>query len=170
MVERDYTTQPVHQGYIEPHACLASMAEDGQVQIWSTTTQGHFQVRGFCSRLLNIETSQIRVTPTEIGGGFGGKTVVYLEPVAVMLSKKSGKPVKMVMSRDEVFRASGPAPGGTVHVKIGAKKDGTIVAAECTILRFQAGAFPGSPRAVRPAGPASPATTSRTSRSSATTW
>ncbi|MFI5002952.1 MAG: xanthine dehydrogenase family protein molybdopterin-binding subunit, partial [Reyranellales bacterium] len=143
VVERDYTTQPVHQGYIEPHACLASMSEDGQVQIWSTT-QGHFQVRGFCSRLLNIETSQIRVTPTEIGGGFGGKTVVYLEPVAVMLSKKSGKPVKMTMTRDEVFRASGPASGGTVHVKIGAKKDGTIVAAECTIA-LQAGAFPGSP-------------------------
>ncbi|MBI3198724.1 MAG: xanthine dehydrogenase family protein molybdopterin-binding subunit [Rhodospirillales bacterium] len=143
VVERDYTTQPVHQGYIEPHACLASMAEDGQVQIWSTT-QGHFQVRGFCSRLLNIETSQIRVTPTEIGGGFGGKTVVYLEPVAVMLSKKSGKPGKRVMSREEVVRASGPAPGGTVHVKIGARKDGTIVAAECTIA-LQAGAFPGSP-------------------------
>jgi CO/xanthine dehydrogenase Mo-binding subunit len=143
VVERDYTTQPVHQGYIEPHATLASASEDGQVQLWSTT-QGHFQVRGFCSRLLNIEASQIRVTPTEIGGGFGGKTVVYLEPVAVRLSQKAGKPVKMVMSREEVFRASGPAPGGTVHVKIGALRDGTIVAADCTIA-LQAGAFPGSP-------------------------
>src|SRR5262249_29425320 len=112
VVEHDYTTQPVHQGYIEPHAALASASEDGQVQVWSTT-QGHFQVRGFCSRLLNIETSQIRVTPTEIGGGFGGKTVVYLEPLAIRLSQKSGKPVEMVMSRGAVFRASGPAPGRT---------------------------------------------------------
>ncbi|HKV00251.1 MAG TPA: xanthine dehydrogenase family protein molybdopterin-binding subunit, partial [Vineibacter sp.] len=143
IVERSYVTAPVHQGYIEPHAALASAAEDGQVQIWSTT-QGHFQVRGFCSRLLNIETSQIRVTPSEIGGGFGGKTVVYLEPVAVRLSQKTGKPVKMVMSREEVFRASGPAPGGTVKVKIGAKRDGRIVAGECTVA-LQAGAFPGSP-------------------------
>ena len=143
VVERDYTTQAVHQGYIEPHATLASAAEDGQVQIWAST-QGHFQVRGFVSRLLNIETSQIRVVPTEIGGGFGGKTVVYLEPIAVLLSRKSGKPVRMVMSREDVFRASGPAPGGTVHVKIGAKRDGTIVAAECTVA-LQAGAFPGSP-------------------------
>ncbi len=143
VIERSFTTQPVHQGYIEPHATLASAAEDGQVQIWSTT-QGHFQVRGFCSRLLNIETSQIRVTPSEIGGGFGGKTVVYLEPVAVRLSQKTGKPVKMVMSREEVFRASGPAPGGSVKVKIGARRDGRIVAAECTIA-LQAGAFPGSP-------------------------
>ncbi len=143
IIERSYVTAPVHQGYIEPHATLASAAEDGQVQIWSTT-QGHFQVRGFCSRLLNIETSQIRVTPSEIGGGFGGKTVVYLEPVAVRLSQKTGKPVKMVMSREEVFRASGPAPGGTVKVKIGAKRDGRIVAGECTVA-LQAGAFPGSP-------------------------
>jgi len=143
VVEEDFSTQAVHQGYIEPHAALAMASEDGQVQVWSTT-QGHFQVRGFCSRLLNLETSQIRVTPTEIGGGFGGKTVVYLEPVAIRLSQKAGKPVKMVMSREEVFRASGPAPGGNVHVKIGATKTGRIVAAECTV-KMQAGAFPGSP-------------------------
>ncbi|MGH8429418.1 MAG: xanthine dehydrogenase family protein molybdopterin-binding subunit, partial [Solimonas sp.] len=143
VIERAYTTQAVHQGYIEPHAALASASEDGQVQVWSTT-QGHFQVRGFCSRLLNIETSQIRVTATEIGGGFGGKTVVYLEPVAIRLSQKSGKPVKMTMTREEVFRASGPAPGGNVKVKIGATKDGRIVAGECTV-EMQAGAFPGSP-------------------------
>ncbi|HYR67265.1 MAG TPA: xanthine dehydrogenase family protein molybdopterin-binding subunit, partial [Reyranella sp.] len=143
VIERDYTTQAVHQGYIEPHAALASASEDGQVQVWSTT-QGHFQVRGFCSRLLNIDTSQIRVTPTEIGGGFGGKTVVYLEPLAIRLSQKAGRPVKMTMTREEVFRASGPAPGGNVKVKIGATKDGRIVAAECTV-EMQAGAFPGSP-------------------------
>ncbi|HLG47755.1 MAG TPA: xanthine dehydrogenase family protein molybdopterin-binding subunit [Reyranella sp.] len=143
VVEESFTTQAVHQGYIEPHAALASAAEDGQVQVWSTT-QGHFQVRGFCAKLLNLDTSQIRVTPTEIGGGFGGKTVVYLEPLAIKLSQKSGKPVKMTMTREEVFRASGPAPGGNVKVKIGAKKDGRIVAAEC-IVEMQAGAFPGSP-------------------------
>ena len=143
IVEQQFTTQPVHQGYIEPHAVLASAAEDGQVQVWCTT-QGHFQVRGFCSRLLGIESSQIRVTPSEIGGGFGGKTVVYLEPVAIRLSQKTGKPVKMVMSRTEVFRASGPTSGGTVDVKIGATKDGRIIAAEC-IIALQSGAFPGSP-------------------------
>ena len=143
IVERTFTTKPVHQGYIEPHATLASASEDGQVQVWAST-QGHFQVRGFCSRLLNMETSQIRVVPTEIGGGFGGKTVVYLEPLAIRLSQKTGKPVKMLMSREEVFRASGPTSGGSVDVKIGATKDGRIVAAECTV-RLQSGAFPGSP-------------------------
>lgn len=143
VVEREFKTKPVHQGYIEPHAVLASASEDGQVQVWCST-QGAFQVRGFCSRLLNLETSQIRVTPSEIGGGFGGKTVVYLEPLAIRLSQRTGKPVKMVMTRDEVFRASGPTSGASMHVKIGATRDGRIVAADCT-LRLQAGAFPGSP-------------------------
>ncbi|MBL8702676.1 MAG: xanthine dehydrogenase family protein molybdopterin-binding subunit [Alphaproteobacteria bacterium] len=143
VVERRYTTQPVHQGYIEPHACLASAAEDGQIQMW-TTTQGHFQVRGFCSRLLNIETSQIRVTASEIGGGFGGKTVVYLEPLAIRLSQKAGKPVKMTMTREEVFRASGPTSGSVMRVKIGAMRDGRIVAVDAEFA-LQAGAFPGSP-------------------------
>ncbi|MFM8989397.1 MAG: xanthine dehydrogenase family protein molybdopterin-binding subunit, partial [Alphaproteobacteria bacterium] len=148
VVERRFRTAPVHQGYIEPHACLASAAEDGQVQLW-TTTQGHFQVRGFCSRLLALETSQIRVMAAEIGGGFGGKTVVYLEPVAIRLSQKAGRPVKMVMTREEVFRASGPTSGSSMRVKLGATRDGRIVAADATFA-LQAGAFPGSP-----VGPAS---------------
>src|SRR6201999_4003786 len=80
----------------------------------------------------------------EIGGGFGGKPLVYLEPLAVALSKKSGKTVKMQMTREDVFRGSGPTSGAAVKVKLGAKKDGTIVAAQ-EILKFQAGAFAGSP-------------------------
>ena len=87
-------------------------------------------VRAYCAKLLGIDISNIRVTPAEIGGGFGGKTLVYLEPLALALSKKSGRPVKMVMTREEVFRASGPTSGATMEVKIGAKKDGTIVAAQ----------------------------------------
>ena len=101
-------------------------------------------VRAYCAKLLGIDISNIRAVPLEIGGGFGGKTLVYLEPVAIALSKKSGRPVKMQMTRDEVFRASGPTSGATIEVKLGAKKDGTIVAAQ-QVLKYQAGAFPGSP-------------------------
>ena len=96
------------------------------------------------AKLLGIDISNIRCTPAEIGGGFGGKTLVYLEPLALALSKKSGRPVKMQMTREEVFRASGPTSGATMEVKLGAKKDGTIVAAK-HVLKYQAGAFPGSP-------------------------
>jgi CO/xanthine dehydrogenase Mo-binding subunit len=143
VVEGRYTTQPVHQAYIEPHACVTSYGADGQATIFSSS-QGHFMVRAYTAKLLGMELSDIRVTPAEIGGGFGGKTLVYIEPVALALSKKSGRPVKIVMTREEVFRASGPTSGAVIEVKIGAKKDGTITAAQA-VLKFQAGAFPGSP-------------------------
>ncbi len=143
VVEGHYTTQPVHQAYIEPHACVVSAAADNQVTIFSSS-QGQFMVRAYCAKLLGIDQSNIRAIPAEIGGGFGGKTLVYLEPLALALSKKSGRPVKMVMSREEVFRATGPTSGGTIDVKLGAKKDGTIVAATA-VLKYQAGAFAGSP-------------------------
>src|SRR5712671_4943743 len=143
IIERRYTTKPVHQAYIEPHACLVSVAADGQCTIWSSS-QGQFMVRAYTSRICDADIASIRAIPAEIGGGFGGKTIIYLEPVAYMLSKKSGRPVKMVMSREEVFRATGPTSGAVVEVKLGAKKDGQITAAR-TVLKYQAGAFPGSP-------------------------
>jgi len=142
IVERKFTTEPVHQGYIEPHACLVSVIED-KCTIWSSS-QGQFMVRAMCSYLTGMPQSDIRAIPAEIGGGFGGKTIVYLEPVALILARKSGKPVKMQMSREEVFRASGPTSGSICTVKIGAKKDGTLVAAH-GIFYLQAGALPGSP-------------------------
>ncbi len=143
VVEGRYTTQPVHQAYIEPHACVVSVAADGQAQIYSSS-QGQFMVRAYCAKLLNWDLSNVRAVPLEIGGGFGGKTLVYLEPVALVLAQKSGRPVKMVMTREEVFRASGPTSGGVIEVKLGARRDGTIVAAQ-QVLKYQAGAFPGSP-------------------------
>lgn len=143
IVEGRYETAPVHQAYIEPHACVCSYQADGQVNIVSSS-QGQFMVRAYTAKLLGINIANIRATPAEIGGGFGGKTIVYLEPLAVALSKQCGRPVKMVMTRDEVFRASGPTSGAVVEVKLGAKKDGTIVAAQAEMW-YQAGAFPGSP-------------------------
>jgi CO/xanthine dehydrogenase Mo-binding subunit len=143
IVEGRYTTEPVHQAYIEPHACLCSYGADGQSTIFSSS-QGQFMVRAYVAKLLGMEIANIRAMPAEIGGGFGGKTLVYLEPLALALSKKSGRPVKMQMTREDVFRASGPTSGAAMEVKLGAKKDGTIVAAR-HVLKYQAGAFPGSP-------------------------
>jgi CO/xanthine dehydrogenase Mo-binding subunit len=143
ILEREFRTPMVHQGYIEPHACLARAGQDGRVSVWCTT-QGPFVVREACAGILGIDAAKIKVTPSEIGGGFGGKIVVYLEPLAIVLSRKSGRPVKMVMSRDEVFRASGPTSGSKVRVKLGAKRDGTLVAASVS-LWYEAGAFRGSP-------------------------
>jgi CO/xanthine dehydrogenase Mo-binding subunit len=143
IVEGKYTTKPVHQGYIEPHACLATYSPDGQITIHSSS-QGHFMVRAYTAKLLGIDLANIRCAPAEIGGGFGGKTLIYLEPVAVALSRKSGNSVKMQMTREDVFRGSGPTSGASIDLKIGAKKDGTIVAAK-QVLKYQAGAYAGSP-------------------------
>lgn len=141
VVEARYTTQPVHQGYIEPHACVAAWGADGQAQIW-VSSQGQFSVRSLTASILGISQADIRVHPLEIGGGFGGKTGVYLEPVAMLLSRKSGRPVRLAMSRDEVFRATGPAPGAVVKLRIGAAADGTLSGAVIDFV-FNAGAFPG---------------------------
>src|SRR6202165_4522261 len=143
VIEREFKTAPVHQGYIEPHAALATVGEDGSTELWGTT-QGHYIVRAHCARLLGLDIGKVRVTATEIGGGFGGKTAVYLEPLAIALSRKAKRPVKMVMSREEVFKASGPTSGATIHVKMGATKDGRFVAGFAE-LKYQAGAFQGPP-------------------------
>ena len=143
IIERTFKTKPVHQGYIETHSCLVSVGKDGNATVWSSS-QGQFMVRAMCAYLTGLEQSDIRAIPAEIGGGFGGKTIVYLEPVALVLARMSGRPVKIVMSREDVFRASGPTSGAKSTVKIGATKDGKIVAAQGT-FSLQAGAFPGSP-------------------------
>ena len=143
IVEREFTTQTVHQGYIEPHASTATWAGDGRLTIW-TCTQGSFAIRSSCAAILDIPESQVRVIPTEIGGGFGAKITTYLEPVAAVLSKKSGRPVKLVMSRKDVFEGTGPTSASLMRTKIGATKDGRITAAQLW-MAFEAGAYPGSP-------------------------
>ena len=143
IVEMSFKTAPVHQAYIEPQGCVARFDADGQCELWSSS-QGHFVVRAYTAQLLGMKVGDLRVYPAEIGGAFGGKTVVYVEPVAVTLARKSGHPVKVVMSREDVFRATGPTSGASMTVKIGVKRDGTITAAE-GLFKLQAGAFPGSP-------------------------
>jgi CO/xanthine dehydrogenase Mo-binding subunit len=142
VVERQFVTPMVHQGYIEPHACLADAHPDGRTSLWCSS-QGHFGIRDMAALVLGMDTGDIRVVPLEIGGGFGGKTIVYLEPLAIKLSQKAGRPVKMVMSREDVFRATGPASGTINTVKIGAKRDGSITAMYADLI-YEAGAFPGA--------------------------
>ncbi len=144
IVEREFNTAMVHQGYIEPQASTAHWRNDGHIDVW-TSTQGAFDIRDQVTELLQQPIARVKVTPTEIGGGFGGKFTAYLDVPAALLSRKSGHhPVKLVMNRAEVLMATGPTSGSYIRVKIGAKKDGTITAAEAE-LAYEAGAFPGSP-------------------------
>lgn len=142
IVEDEFSTKMVHQGYIEPQAATASWATDGQLTIW-TTTQGAFPAREACAQLLDHPISRIKVVPTEIGGGFGGKISVYLEPVVALLSRKTGKPVTMRMDRTDVFEGTGPTPGTSIRMKLGATKDGRFRALYAD-MAYENGAFPGS--------------------------
>ena len=141
VVEREFSTQAVHQGYIEPHACVVDCGQDGKTMIWCSS-QGHFKVRSATATVLRWDTSKIKVIPAEIGGGFGGKTTIYLEPIAALLSARAGRPVKLVMSRADVFAATGPAPGSIIKMKVGARSDGTITTAKAW-LAYENGAFQG---------------------------
>lgn len=142
IIEREFDSAATHQGYIEPQASIANYTDGGTAEVW-TGTQGHFVFRAQIAKLLQMDVSKVKVTPTELGGGFGGKNNVYLEPLAVKLSQKARRPVKMVMTRDEVFRSTGPTSGTNVKVKMGATKDGKITAAWAE-MNYQAGAFAGS--------------------------
>ncbi|MCP5150587.1 MAG: xanthine dehydrogenase family protein molybdopterin-binding subunit [Ectothiorhodospiraceae bacterium] len=143
VVEREFVVEASHQGYIEPHACLASIGPDGQGELWCCT-QGPYMVREITAAMLGMDISKLRVTPSEIGGGFGGKTTVFIEPVTAALSRKANRPVRLVMSREEVFRATGPTSSAKMWVRMGVTRDGRITAADAD-LRYQGGAFAGSP-------------------------
>ena len=143
VIERTFSLSMIHQGYIEPHNATAAWAEDGNITVWSST-QGSFGVRAQTAGMIGVPESRVKVNYVEIGGGFGGKTKVYLAPIAALLSRKSGgRPVKLVMERTAVFEATGPAPGGKIRMKIGVTKEGKVTAAD-TDLIFESGGYPGS--------------------------
>ena len=142
VVEREFSTATVHQGYIEPQTGAALWNNDGQLTVW-TSTQGAFSARDALATVLDLPVSKIKVIPMEIGGGFGGKIPIYLEPLVALLSKKTGQPVKSIMNRSEVFESTGPTSGTYIKVKMGATKEGKITAASA-YLAYEAGAFPGS--------------------------
>ncbi len=151
IVEREFDTKPMHQGYIEPQGCIANYTEDGQVDLWCCT-QAHFVYRSRLAAILEMDISRIRVTVSELGGAFGGKTNFYGEPLAIVLSRKANRPVKIVFTRNEVFRATGPVAGTHSRIKIGVTKDGKFTAAEAEMY-FQTGpatgsAFTNAPQAI----------------------
>ncbi|HQV69333.1 MAG TPA: xanthine dehydrogenase family protein molybdopterin-binding subunit [Thermoflexales bacterium] len=144
IVEREYVTGTVHQGYIEPHNATAIWSSDGQIEIWCST-QGHWGVRQEVSEFLQVPIGKIKVRATEIGGGFGGKLNSYLETLAAALSRKAGhKPVKMTMTRAEILMATGPTSASIIRVKMGCDASGKLTAAKIW-MAYEAGGFPGSP-------------------------
>jgi CO/xanthine dehydrogenase Mo-binding subunit len=146
VVEHTYRIPMVHQGYLEPHAALCQWDAAGILTIWAST-QGMFNLRSEVAEILHIPESQIKVIPMECGGGFGAKIRALVEPIAALLARTTGRPVRHLMTRREELEAGMPAPQVVIRLKTGAKKDGTLMAldAETTL---EAGAFSGAALAI----------------------
>lgn len=140
VLEREFRTTTVHQGYIEPQTGTAAWSGDGRLTIWCSS-QGHFRIREEVASILNLAVSRVKVVPMEIGGGFGGKLRAYVEPIAALLSHKAGRPVKLTMTRAEVLVATGPTYGSYVRVKMGVTSVGRLTAAQAHLV-YESGAYP----------------------------
>ena len=142
VVEHTYRVPMVHQGYLEPHAAIAAYDPHGRITIWAST-QGSFATRAEVADVLEIPEARIKVIPMECGGGFGGKIRALVEPLAVLLSKATGHPVSLVMTRREELVAGMPAPGVIIRLKTGVKQDGTPLALEAETI-LESGAYSGA--------------------------
>ncbi|MGQ9646522.1 MAG: molybdopterin-dependent oxidoreductase [Thermodesulfobacteriota bacterium] len=142
VIEETFSTQIQHQASLETHAALAEVDSYGRIVV-TTTTQKPFAMRRYLSQSLKIPITNIRVIPTKVGGGFGGKLELHIEPYAVLLAKKCGRPVKIVYSRSEEFQTTNPRHQATFRVKSGVKKDGTLVARQVRLI-YDTGAYSGN--------------------------
>ena len=131
--EAVYTTEMVHQAYLEPHACLAQYNSDGTYTV-HTTTQGQFPLRNMLAEVLGVSQNRVRVIPTEIGGGFGGKISMQDEAAAAVLARKAGRPVRIVMTRAEDFLCGVPRAGFHIAIKTGVSRDMRLVARTMDIV------------------------------------
>ena len=131
-----------HQGYLEPQVAVAQVDANGFATVW-TSTQGQFTAELMIARMLGLPLSKLKVVPLEIGGGFGGKIAIHGEAVAVRLAQKCRRPVKLLLTREEVLQGgSGPAAGSLIDIGVAAQKDGGLVAID-GIYRMDAGGLPG---------------------------
>ncbi len=140
-LERTFTSEGVHQSYIEPQAVLVQPDPLGGVTIW-TNTQAPFEVQEVVAEMLGLPESRVRVIPMPVGGGFGGKFTLY-QPLVVAAALAVNRPVRLVLSRMEELAAGNPAPAIQARVRLGAKQDGTLTALEADIL-VDAGCYPSN--------------------------
>jgi CO/xanthine dehydrogenase Mo-binding subunit len=144
VVEREYRTPWVHQSYLEPQVCAATVDPLGNVVVYACT-QALFRTRDTVAAVLGKSPRQVRVVPMPVGGGFGGKFGL-IEPLVAALAVAAGRPVRLAFTRTDEFGAGNPAPSSIFRVKAGVKADGTFLALKGDVI-FDAGAKPGAPAA-----------------------
>jgi CO/xanthine dehydrogenase Mo-binding subunit len=139
VMEHSFTTPIVHQGYMETHAAMVDVSPDGAVTVWSSD-KVPFRVRSLMAEIIGLPITRVRVIPSFVGGDFGGKGMIFDEPLCYYLAHKSGRPVKMVMSRHEEFLAASPRHASIIRLKAGVKRSGEIAAWEASAV-FDSGAY-----------------------------
>jgi len=137
--EQAFTTQRVHQAYLEPHACVVADGPGDRISLWCSN-KVPFQTRQYLAEVLDMDPSKILFQLSPIGGDFGGKGSLMDLPLAYYLARATGRPVKMVMTYDEELTAGNPRHPSTIHIKTGVKKDGTLWAREVKMI-FNSGAY-----------------------------
>ena len=142
VVEDVYRSQGINQGFLEPMACVADVEPNGRLVVYAST-QGPYQIRAALASVLEIPVSRIRVVAMELGGGFGAKLRLAFEAFPALLAMKTGRPIKLVNTREEVFTMNGPRLPVTNYIRSGVMRDGTIVAREAYTI-FDVGAYLGA--------------------------
>ena len=141
IIEGTYSTQRVHQGYMEPHGCLVWIGDDERVNLWAPNKAPH-RLKADVAAALGFEPGQIVVHHSWVGGDFGGKGSPMDVPLCYFLAKATGKPVRTTMTYAEELAAGNPRHASVSKLRTGVKRDGTIVAHEARIL-FDSGAYGG---------------------------
>jgi len=143
VIERTFDLAVVHQSPLETHGCAIQIDPySDQVTVWSST-QGPFMVRQQVADILGLEESAVRCIGTPVGGGFGGKGVLY-EPLIALAARLVGRPIRLILTRYEELVATNPTPAGRIRIRLGAKQDGAFTALDGEIA-FNSGCYPGSP-------------------------
>ncbi len=129
--EDTFTLPATQHCFLETHACIASVEPGGRITVWATT-QNPFVVRTQLANIFKVPVAKVRVIVPYLGGGYGGKVYPKVEPITVALAQKAGRPVRVVLSREEVFYTI-TKHAAVIRMKTGVKKDGTLTARECEI-------------------------------------
>ena len=142
IIEETYHTQPINQGFLEPMACVANVEANGRLTVWAST-QGPYQIRQQLASVLEMPIGNIKIIAMEMGGGFGAKLRLALEAFPALLSMKTGRPVKLVNTREETFTLNGPRLETNIYLKTAVTGDGKITAREARSI-FDVGAYLGA--------------------------
>ena len=137
--EHTFRTQLDHQGYLEPHAGVVGIDEDGRIQVWASNKMP-FRLKELLSQALQLPPAQIRVNLTPIGGDFGGKGFSLDEFVGFYLARATGRPVRSVMSYVEELSGAGPRHAAELTLRTAVSADGTFLAHEADVV-FDGGAY-----------------------------